>query len=619
MGTTSLLGGKAKILYTHNVKSQYLALNLDWLYTSRVMSDSIQQIKDRLNILDVVSPYVELHKAGKNFKGRSPFSAEKTPSFYVSPDRGMYYCFSTSQGGDIFNFIQAMEGVDFKEALKILAQKAGVELVPEDPQKKTERERLYSALEAATFFYQQQLPKTPEAVSYLERRGVSKETISKWRIGYAPGPPFGGWREVKTYLEEKKYSADELIKAGLIKTAQGGKEPFDVFRDRIMFPMSEQSGKVVAFSGRILNKDSDAPKYVNSPETQLYKKSELLFGYDKAKQGIRHLDFSLIVEGQFDVVMCHQAGYNNTVAVSGTALTLNHVQLLERLSNKVVLALDADRAGISAMKKAANVMLRRGLDVKVAELPLGMDPADIIQKNKTDFKKYIGDSVHVIEFMLHVLRREITDDRSFKLKTREEILPFILLLPSRIDQEHFVDLVSKTIGTTTDAVRYEIERLREQAGSKADYQEVPMAKSVVSEQSNSAGQLSRLYLFLLAATKLLDESFGKKLEAELDLLHVDDKVINWTDSDMAGTVFTLEQQFAKLPPQSVTEEVVSRLNQFRASLLRSRVAKLRQALSQTESSGEADKSVALLTEISTLEVSLRESAYSPEFFTTKEG
>ncbi len=214
----------------------------------------MQQVKDKLNILDVVSPYVELHKAGKNFKGKSPFAAEKTPSFYVSPDRGMYYCFSTSQGGDIFNFIQAMEGVDFKESLKILADKAGVELVPENPEKRSERERLYAAIEVATVFYGEWLEKESAAKKYLEKRGVKPETISAWRIGYAPGPPSHGWRETKDHLEGKNYKKEELLKAGLIKTTEGGKEPFDVFRDRVMFPMAESSGKIVAFSGRILAK-----------------------------------------------------------------------------------------------------------------------------------------------------------------------------------------------------------------------------------------------------------------------------------------------------------------------------------------------------------------------------
>jgi DNA primase len=269
--------------------------------------DSVERIKEKLSIVDVISPYVELHKAGKNFKGKSPFTSEKTPSFYVSPDRGMYYCFSSSQGGDIFTFVEKMEGVDFKGALKILAEKAGVELVPEDPKKRDWRGTLYQVLEEATKFFELELGKSKDAQEYLQKRKVNSDTKTNWRIGYAPND----WRQLREYLTQKGFADKALLEAGLVKQAEGGKQPYDVFRDRVMFPIMDPSGRVIGFSGRILSKDSEAPKYVNSPETQLFNKSEALFGYDKAKHGIHKLDFSLIVEGQFDVVLSHQAGYKN--------------------------------------------------------------------------------------------------------------------------------------------------------------------------------------------------------------------------------------------------------------------------------------------------------------------
>lgn len=576
------------------------------------MSDTVQQIKDKLSILDVVSPYVELHKAGKNFKGRSPFSAEKTPSFYVSPDRGMYYCFSTSQGGDMFTFIQAMEGVDFKGALKVLADKAGVELVPEDPKKRSERERLIEAMEAATKFYEGWLPQHAPASEYLTRRGVTPQTIAKWRIGFAPGPPHYGWRDLKEALEGQGFTAEELLKAGLIKQTDGGKQPFDVFRDRVVFPMFDQGGKVVAFSGRILSTDSDAPKYVNSPETMLYKKSELLFGYDKAKAGIRTLGFSLIVEGQFDVVMCHQAGYNNTVAVSGTALTLHHVQQLERLSDKVVLALDADRAGIAAMKKAADVMLRRGLDVKVAELPEGKDPADIIADGGSQFKQVIGKSVHVIEFLLHVLRREIADDRSFKLKTREEILPFVLLLPSRIDQEHFVDIIAKTIETAPDAVRYEIERLRDQHENERKPVEQNDVSTTIKAATRSSEVYERAYMFLRGALPILPATEAAQVEAILKETEEIAEPPEIVESELAGVGFMLEQQFADSPALARQEEVVTKLNHYRMGLIRSQLSRSRTALIEAEASSDEIKFTELLTRIGELERLLRQETYTAE-------
>jgi len=577
------------------------------------MSDAVRQIKDKLNILDVISPYVELHKAGKNYKGKSPFAAEKTPSFYVSPDRGMYYCFSTSQGGDIFNFIQAMEGVDFKESLKMLAVKAGVELVPEDPKKKSERERLFAVLEAATVFFSDELEKETEATEYLLNRGVKSETIAKWRIGYAPGSPKHGWREAKDHLESLGYTRDELLKGGIIKTTDAGKEPFDVFRDRIVFPMAEPGGKMVAFSGRILHPDDKAPKYVNSPETDLYKKSDLLYGYDKAKTGIRNLNFSLIVEGQFDVVMCHQAGYSNTVAVSGTALTLHHVQLLERMSDKVVLALDADKAGISAMKKGAQLMLGRGLDVKVAELPLGKDPADLIQVNPVDFKHIIGKSVHVIEFFLHVIKREVTDERSFKLKVREEVLPFILLLPSRIDQEHFVGKVAEYIHSTTEAIRYELDRLREdRKNAPSGFSEA--VKETVPEVSNNTNSLINARTFLLAALEVVPEDLRSKVLPHLEAIDTSEfEAIS--ESDFAGVVFALEQQFAHLPKLALQEELVAKLNQLKLGMIRKSMTQARKQLHEIEQSGNDDDLAEVMQMLAQHEKQLREPKIGVDIFT----
>jgi DNA primase len=575
------------------------------------MSDAVQQIKDKLSIVDIISPYVELHKAGKNYKGKSPFSAEKTPSFYVSPDRGMYYCFSTSQGGDMFNFIQAMEGVDFKEALTQLADKAGVELVKEDPTKRTERDRWYAALQAATDFYKEELEKETKAYQYLKDRGVTAQTATTWQIGYAPGPPIGGWREVKDALESKKYSTEELLQIGLIKKTEGGKEPFDVFRDRIVFPMSDSSGKVVAFSGRILHPNDKAPKYVNSPETPLYKKSELLYGYDKAKTGIRTLGFSLIVEGQFDVVMAHQAGYHNTVAVSGTALTPHHVQLLQRLSEKVVLALDADRAGIAAMKKAADLMLGRGMDVKVVELPEGKDPADLIQADLAEFKKLVGKSVHVIEFLLHVLKRTELDPRTLKLKTREEVLPFILLLPNRIDQEHFVSVIAKSIGSTTEAIRFEVDRLRDESKFTPDVAATaPIAPVQAKIQSDSARSA---FVYLQAMLLVADDVTRDIITTQLTT-HIPEHTFVISEAESAELSFSLENQLDKMPKLAAQEDILSKLNILRSKVLQQQLTVLRADLQVAEQAAHTDAVNTLMVTIQTVQGELRKPALDLAIF-----
>lgn len=551
-----------------------LCVMFSFAYNTLTMAgDSVRQIKERLSVVDVIAPYVELHPAGKNMKGKSPFTAEKTPSFYVSPDRGMYYCFSTSQGGDIFTFVQEMEGVDFKGALKILAEKAGVELVAEDPKKKTERDRQYDVLEQATKYFEEYRTQKPAAMQYLKDRGVTPQTIAKWRIGYAPGPPEHGWRELKNALEAEKFTTQELLKAGLVKGADAGKEAYDLFRDRIMFPIFDSAGHVVAYSGRILTKDSEAPKYVNSPETELFNKSEILYGYDKAKQGIRTMDFCLCVEGQFDVVMAHQAGYGNTIAISGTALTAHHVMLLQRLSNRAVLALDSDRAGIAAVKKAAELMLSRGMDVKVVRMPDGDDPADIIARSVDEFKKLVGHSSHVIEFLLDVLQDQNEDERAFKLKAREEILPYVARIPNRIDQEHFEGIIADRLGTTKDAIHTEtqrfVEKIKNETSKAADastQHNKPIAQPPTKESMQRKESLMKRFAVLIdelpkehvpALVEHLQKITGKSAQEMRELY----------SAEVIGNLpFRLAEDIERLPIKQVLSDITVELNELSALL-----------------------------------------------------
>lgn len=555
------------------------------------MNDAVDQIKNRLNIIDVLTPYIELQKSGKHLKARCPFHHEKTPSFHVSPERGMYHCYGCGAGGDMFTFIQAIEGVDFKEALKILAEKAHVELKPVSPERKSERDRLYSILEDATQFYEAAYKNKPSVQEYVKKRGLTEQTIEKWRIGFAPGPPDSGWAAVKEYLKAKGYSDTELLKAGLIKNSDKGKEPYDVFRNRVMFPLFDASGRVVAFSGRTLEVGDDIPKYVNSPETELYKKSELLFGYDKAKHGIRTLDFSLIVEGQFDVVMSHQAGYTNTVAVSGTALTPFHVQQLERLSQKVVLALDADKAGIAAMKRAADLMLRRGLDVKVAALEGGKDPADVVLKDPKDYKQMIGNSTHVIEFLLAVLQKEQLEERVFKLRAREEIIPYITLLPNHIDQDHFEGIVATALKTTKDAVHYEVERYQENKKLTTSEEVYEPATAVVTTDTPAVSQQLTLTTYIVGVLPLLPPAAQEKIKSNLQDLFKQ----TWEEIEAgvraearAEVLFRTEAFLDKNPRRVFEDECVHKLNKLHEAVAQRQLKELKEQQRALELIGDEE-------------------------------
>ncbi len=324
------------------------------------MGGDAERVKERLDIAEIVGGYVKLDKAGQSFKGRCPFHNEKTPSFFVSPLRQSYYCFGCGAKGDIFTFVQELEGLSFREALKSLAEKAGVEISnrPEAIKARGEKDELLQALEVATQFFENELSKNEAAKKYVLSRGITEASIKKWRLGYAPAE----WRALYSHMLQLGFKKDVLVKAGLVKpVAEGvGKEPYDVFRDRVIFPLSDSNGEVIAFSGRALAPEA-VPKYLNSPDTILFTKSEVLYGLDKAKEKIRKQNYAVLVEGQVDLVLSHQIGVENTVASSGTAFTERHLERLKRLSKRIILGFDGDTAGEKAGEKAAELGLLLGL------------------------------------------------------------------------------------------------------------------------------------------------------------------------------------------------------------------------------------------------------------------
>ncbi len=422
----------------------------------------VDQIKDRLSIVDVVSTYVKLEPAGKNLKAKSPFANEKTPSFFVSPDKGLFHCFSTGKGGDIFTFVQELEGIDFKGALKVLADRAGVSLNKFDTKASDERDRLYAVVERATSFFEEKLKENAEALAYLKDRGVSDESIKEWRIGFAPM----GWRNLYEVLQ-KDFSDKDIVIAGLGKKTEKG--IYDTFRDRIMFPICDSAGRPIAFSGRILHPDGKSGKYVNSPDTPLFNKSDVLFGLDKAKHYIRKYNFTTLVEGQFDVLMLHQAGFRNTVGVSGTALSdtlvgqnngVNNLGLVKRLSDNLVLAFDADSAGIKAAKRSAGIALALGMDVKALSIPGAKDPAEYLQEfGKDGWGKILKEAKHIIEFSTERLRESAKDPRDLGRKIREEVLPDVALIASEIEKDFFIKKIANISGIAEDVLWKELEKI----------------------------------------------------------------------------------------------------------------------------------------------------------------
>lgn len=446
---------------------------------------AVEQIKDRLPIDEVIGSYIKLDKAGKSMKARCPFHNEKSPSFFVSPDRGGYYCFGCGAKGDIFSFVEQFEGLDFRGALKILAERAGVQLVV-DQKADGERDQLFRIMEDAAQFFELELTKSSEALKYVAGRAITPETSKLFRIGFAPE----GWKNLYTHLKTKNWNDFIIEKAGLAKKSEkdlgtGVVSIYDRFRGRVMFPILDSSGRVIAFSGRILVDDGKSAKYLNSPDTPLYDKSQVLYGLDKAKTEIRLKGYSILVEGQMDLVLSHQAGVKNTVAASGTALTdesigesgaVSNLGLVRRLSSNLIIAFDSDNAGRKAALRAAGIGLSMGMDVKIADLPEGKDPADMVKDDIESWKNALRGAKQVIEFELGNVVRDNPDPRKISKALRERVFPFLSRIESAMDQAHFVKMIADAAHISDDVVWQDLramEKLTKAAAAAATPTKAP--------------------------------------------------------------------------------------------------------------------------------------------------
>ncbi|MFA6392826.1 MAG: DNA primase [Candidatus Paceibacterota bacterium] len=421
------------------------------------MSSSVDKIKERLSIVDVISSYIQVEQSGKNFKAKCPFHNEKTPSFFISPDRGTYYCFGCGEKGDIFSFVEKFEGADFMGALKLLAERAGVELLYERVDKNKDKKELYfEILEEATKFFEANFEKEPKVRAYLLSRGLNDTSIKDFRIGYVKDE----WRSLSDYLIAKGYKIEDLETVGLVKKSEKG--TYDRFRSRIIFPISDSSGRVIAFSGRIFGKDdATEAKYLNSPDTPLFNKSNVLFGIDKAKLSIRKRGYSIVVEGQMDLILSHQADFTNTVAVSGTAFTdsitnsesnINNLGLIRRLSSNIIFAYDGDSAGIRAASRSAMIALSLDMQVKVAQLPDGKDPADIIKDDVEEWKDIIKNAKDIITFHVDRICKNTNDIRQRGKLVRDVIFPFLTVVKSSIDRSSYMSIIHSKTGIPASAV-----------------------------------------------------------------------------------------------------------------------------------------------------------------------
>ena len=423
----------------------------------------VEQIKERLSITDVVSSYLKLDRAGVNLKARCPFHNERTPSFFVSPTRGSFHCFGCGKGGDVFSFIQEIEGVDFRKALEILSERAGVELKGIDPRERSELASLRALLEEATKFFEKNLQVNAQALEYLRGRGLKDETIKDFRLGYTPE----SWDILMKHMSSKNFSDVLIERAGL--AVRGERGFYDRFRGRIMFPIADGQGRVVGFSGRVFSAEggpasggpqsTNLSKYINTPETVLYNKSKILYGYGRAEKFLAQNALAVLVEGQMDLILAHQAGTQDAVATSGTALTEDHLHIIRRFTDKLILAFDADAAGFSAGERGVILALSLGLDVRLVEIPEGLDPADWVLKDVGAWRSALEKALPVVEFMFRRLAREHPDRRDLSRALSKKVLPLIGSINNKIEQAHFIKMISEKTGLPEEPIRREVERL----------------------------------------------------------------------------------------------------------------------------------------------------------------
>lgn len=422
-----------------------------------IMND-VEQVKERLDIAEVISGYIPLKQAGRNLKAPCPFHQEKSASFMVSPEKGIFHCFGCGEGGDVITFVMKYEGLDFRAALELLARKAGVELTQrsgDSKQAKQEKDRLIEALVLATRYFQASLGKNRAPLDYaLHKRHLSKQTLRDFQVGYAPDD----WNALGQFMISKGYNAAELIKAGLVGHKSGSSSIYDLYRGRLMFTICDATGNPVGFTGRVLDPEQQ-PKYLNTPQTPLYDKSRIIYGLHLAKDAIRTHDEVVLVEGNMDVVASHQAGVKQVVAASGTALTVDQLKALGRLTKNIKICFDGDAAGIKATERAIELSQNLGVTLSMVRLPGAKDPDELIQQDVKAWEKAIGDAEYVVDYLFSQLETEYDITTSTgKRQYSDRIVSNLRRLGDPVERDHYVTLLAERLVIDPEAVREKLSQ-----------------------------------------------------------------------------------------------------------------------------------------------------------------
>jgi DNA primase len=465
----------------------------------KIPDEKVEEVKAATDIVEVVSDYVALKRAGTNFKGLCPFHSEKTPSFNVNPERGIYKCFGCDAGGDAISFVERIEGMGFVDAVRLLAERAGIALPEDGPADPLagETESILHALRFAARYYFQQLTQTEEGrqrgLEYFRQRGFSAETIRSFGLGYAPA----GWDSLLKEAAREHIRVEILEKAGLVLERREGKGHYDRFRGRVLFPIQTHVGKVVGFGARQLDNDPKQPKYINSPEGRVYHKGRVIYGLYHAKQAIRGSSEVILVEGYTDVISLHQAGVENVVAASGTALTVEQVRMLARYAERFVLLFDADSAGAAAAERSIDIVLREGLPAYVVSLPESADPDSFVQKfGARAFREYVQrERMSFVAFRVERARREgLLETPEGQMNTAQGIFKTIASIPDDpryyVMWDGYVRQAAQLLGIPDMHLRRQFPRLIREAGRASDAP--PRAPTAPAGEGSAAAQRTRV-------------------------------------------------------------------------------------------------------------------------------
>jgi len=589
-----------------------------------------EEIKSKLDIVEVIREYVPAKAVGANFQALCPFHNEKTPSFVISPEKQIWHCFGCGRGGDVFTFVMEKEGLGFMETLRLLAPKAGVTLKHEDPEAYSQRNRLMDILELAGKYYAHILTTAPgkNAKEYLLQRGLSEETITTWQLGYSPD----AWDNLYNFLKQrpvegKKYTDEEIFLAGLIIKKEGGRGYYDRFRDRIMFPIWDVNNNIVAFTARVnpaKEKTEKMGKYINSPQTQVYNKSRVLFALNKAKTAIRQGEAAIVVEGQMDAITCHQHGFNNVVASSGTALTTEQVMLIKRFTDNVALLFDMDDAGQLAADRGIKECLANEINLKIIILPHGKDPDECLKNNPADFSLAVTSAKPMLEYYFEKISAGLDlSQLANKQLVTKKMLAMIYLVHNRLEQDFWLKKLSEATEVKEALLRENLEKLNVGAGVviKKDMAPKP-AVEIVSRED----KLAELLLALLVKFP----EFISYCSSNLELEFISDEalaqfyknlIIHYNKSASldyenfraylmelgAGggklldkLVLLSEKDFYDYESNQVKAEIINIISELKKYGRSKKNQKLQQAIAQAEKEGDQEKLAVLMDELNNL-------------------